>query len=53
MTAGKIKFILLESVGNAYSNTDITDEQIMSGISYILERSDSRREEEQADAAGF
>lgn len=36
MLAGKIKFILLESVGNAYINSDLNDAQIISGISSIL-----------------
>lgn len=36
MIAGKVKFVLLESIGNAYINTDLSDEQILSGISSIL-----------------
>ena len=36
MLAGKVKFILLESIGNAYINPDLSDAQILSGISSIL-----------------
>lgn len=51
MTGGKIKFILLEAVGKAYIHTELTDTQILSGISYILKNPDGSREEEQTDAA--
>ena len=37
MTAGNIKFILLKSIGNAYINPDLSDEQILSAISSVLE----------------
>ncbi|MDE6904228.1 MAG: 3-dehydroquinate synthase [Lachnospiraceae bacterium] len=36
MLAGKIKFVLLSSVGNAYVNSDLTQEQIRAGIASIL-----------------
>ena len=36
MLAGKVKFILLESIGNAYINPTLTDAQILEGISSIL-----------------
>lgn len=36
MIAGKIKFVLLSSPGKAYINTDLSDEQILSGIASIL-----------------
>lgn len=36
MVGNKVKFILLEEVGHAYIYKDLTDEQILSGISYIL-----------------
>lgn len=36
MIAGKIKFILLSSLGNAYINSDLTDEQILQGINSVL-----------------
>lgn len=37
MVAGKIKFILLKSVGDAYVNPDLSDQQILSGIVSVLE----------------
>lgn len=37
MDSGKIKFILLESVGNAYINKEITDEQLLEAVKEILE----------------
>ena len=36
MLTGKVKFILLESIGNAYINPTLTDAQILEGISSIL-----------------
>ncbi len=36
MESGKIKFILLKSLGEAYITKELTDEEILSGISYIL-----------------
>lgn len=45
MVAGKIKFILLESVGNAYVNPDLSDEQILSGISSVLDAASDRKKE--------
>lgn len=36
MLAGKIKFVLLSSVGNAYINPNLSDEQILAGIASIL-----------------
>ena len=46
MSAGKIKFILLESIGNAYIDADLSDAQLLSGITSILKDSDGRREED-------
>lgn len=37
MVAGKVKFILLESIGNAYINPDLSDAQILSAISSVVE----------------
>lgn len=37
MVGNKVKFILLETPGNAYIYKELTDEQILSGISYVLE----------------
>lgn len=37
MVAGKVKFILLESVGNAYINPDLSDAQILAAISSVVE----------------
>lgn len=37
MLAGKIKFILLESIGNAYIYSDLNDEQLLSGISAVIQ----------------
>lgn len=36
MVGAKIKFILLETIGNAYIYRDLSDEQISEGIHYIL-----------------
>lgn len=36
MFAGKIKFVLLSSVGGAYLNSELSDEHIRSGIASIL-----------------
>ena len=36
MEAGKIKFILLHEIGNAYITRELTDAQILAGIQYIL-----------------
>lgn len=38
MLAGQVKFILLESVGNAYANSQLTDEQILTAILSVLEQ---------------
>ena len=50
MLAGKVKFILLESIGHAYVNPDLSDTQILTGISSILSSThdgkEGRREEE-------
>lgn len=45
MVADKVKFILLESVGCAYINPDLSDEQILSGIRSVLNPSAEEREE--------
>ena len=36
MVGNKVKFILLEKPGNAYIYKELTDEQILEGIRYIL-----------------
>lgn len=36
MDSGKIKFILLESIGNAYINRELTDEQLTIAVKEIL-----------------
>ena len=36
MSKGKIKFILLDSIGSAYIETGLSDVQILSGISGVL-----------------
>lgn len=36
MEAGKVKFILLQSIGEAYVTKELTDEQIRMGISYLF-----------------
>lgn len=36
MVAGKIKFILLRSIGDAYIEQDLTDDQILDGIHSII-----------------
>lgn len=35
MIGSKVKFVLLNTLGNAYLYTDLTDEQILDGIRYI------------------
>lgn len=37
MSAGKLNFILLQSVGNAYIHSELTDRQIQDGIASVLE----------------
>ena len=37
MLAGKIKFILLQEIGNAYINPELTDEQLLDAIAVISE----------------
>jgi len=46
MTAGKIKFILLNAVGNAFIYSDLTDDQILSVISGVLQDADGKGKEE-------
>ncbi len=36
MVGNKVKFVLLETPGNAYIYKELTDEQILDGISYVL-----------------
>ena len=36
MEAGKIKFVLLQEVGNAYVDKTVTDEELMQASKYIL-----------------
>lgn len=36
MEAGHVKFVLLKSIGEAYIDTTVTDEEICSGIDFIL-----------------
>lgn len=38
MIAGRVKFILLESIGSAYINPNLSEEQILCGISSVLEK---------------
>ena len=38
MEAGQIKFVLLRSLGDAYIDKTITDEQLLAGIQYIIEK---------------
>lgn len=45
MISGKIKFILLRSVGDAYINPDLCDAQILSGISSVLKPGAGGKEE--------
>ena len=37
MVGSKVKFILLETIGKAYIYKELTDEQILEGISYVIE----------------
>lgn len=37
MEAGRIKFVLLKTVGNAYIDTKVSDEELLEAIDYILE----------------
>lgn len=37
MVGNKVKFVLLETPGNAYIYKELTDEQILDGISYVLD----------------
>ena len=46
MKAGKIKFILLQRIGDAYINPDLSDEQILDGISSILNHAENKAAEE-------
>ena len=46
MKAGKIKFVLLKSIGDAYINPDLSDEQILDGISSIIDPAENKAEEE-------
>lgn len=36
MEAGKVKFIILNSIGNAGITKELTDEEILAGISYVM-----------------
>lgn len=36
MESGKIKFIVLKTLGEAYITRELTDEEILAGISYIM-----------------
>ncbi len=38
MESGKIKFIVLKTLGEAYITMDLTDAEILAGISHIIER---------------
>ena len=38
MIGSQVKFVLLQEPGNAYIYRELTDEQILSGISYVLEK---------------
>ena len=37
MDAGKIKFVLLSRIGEAYVTKDVTDDEILDAVRYILE----------------
>ncbi|MEG0963318.1 MAG: 3-dehydroquinate synthase [Lachnospiraceae bacterium] len=43
MESGKIKFILLNTIGSAYITKNITEEMILSGISYVMGESDENK----------
>lgn len=47
MDAGKIRFILLKKIGSAYIHPDLEEEQILDGITFVLNDAESGREEEQ------
>ena len=36
MDAGKIKFILLKEIGNAYIDYDVTDEEMLAALKYVI-----------------
>ena len=36
MESGKIKFILLKSLGEAYITKELTEQEILAGISYLI-----------------
>lgn len=38
MESGKIKFIVLKTLGKAYITKELTDEEILTGIAYIIEK---------------
>lgn len=38
MVGSKVKFILLQEIGTAYINQDLTDEEILEGIEYVLSK---------------
>lgn len=46
MNAGKIKFVLLQAIGNAYINPNLSDELILDGISAIINHTEHKIEEE-------
>mgnify|MGYP002515088108 CR=1 FL=1 len=37
MEAGKIKFVLLHEIGNAYVDQTITDEELLAATDYLLQ----------------
>lgn len=37
MEAGRVKFVLLDNIGNAFVDTTVTDEELCSGINFILD----------------
>lgn len=45
MQAGKIKFILIQEIGNAYIHSNLSDDQVLNGIASIRNHAKNRREE--------
>lgn len=39
MEAGKIKFVLLQALGNAYTDRSVCDEELLAASAYIIEKS--------------
>lgn len=45
MEAGKIKFVLLKKVGEAFVTKDLSDEELLSAVRYVCRDTDKEREE--------